>query len=220
VTEIRALIGILLFLGDKKISKENTARFWAKDRIGKPICIAAMSQKRFLLLVYCLGFDDSTMRDQRRAVDKLAPIRNIYDKFIVACEANYPLGTGRIIDESVHGFKGMCSFKQYIINKPSKYGIMLYILADSKTFFLVCSNIYTEAGTLAQGFPVPKQAVLGLVSSVSGTSRNITTDIYYTSIPPAKELKSRKLTLVGTKKKNRACIPTSFLAKADERTVQ
>jgi len=34
------------------------------------------------------------------------------------------------------------------------------------------------------------------------------------------ELKSRKLASVGTMKKNEACIPSSFLAKADEGTVQ
>jgi hypothetical protein len=34
------------------------------------------------------------------------------------------------------------------------------------------------------------------------------------------ELKSRKLTLVGTMKNNKVCIPPSFLAKADEGTIQ
>ena len=93
-------------------------------------------------------------------------------------------------------------------------------MADSKTFCLVSSKIYTGAGTHAPGLPVPTQTLLDLVPSVSGTSRNITTDNYYTSVPPAMELKSRKLTLVGTMKKNKACIPPSFLAKADEGTVQ
>jgi len=170
--------------------------------------------------VYCLRFDNSTTRAQQRADDKLAPIRNIYDKFVAACEANCSPGTGCTVDKSLHGFRGMCTFKQYIPNKPSKYGISAYVLADSKTFYSVSSKIYTEAGTHAPGLPVPTQAVLDLVPSVSGTNRNITTDNYYTSVPLAMELKSRKLTLVGTIKKNKACIPPSFLTKADEGTVQ
>ena len=173
-----------------------------------------------MFLVYCSRFDDSTTRAQRRADDKLAPIRNIYDKFVVAFKANYTPGTGCIVDESLHGFRGMCSFKKYITNKQIKYGIKVYVLADSKTFYLVSSKIYSGAGTHAPGLPVPTQAVLDLVPSVSGRSRNITTDKYYTSILLAMELKSRKLTLVGTMKKNKACIPPSFLAKADEGTVQ
>jgi len=141
-----------------------------------------------------------------------------YDKFAIACEANYTPGTGRTVDESLHGFSGMCSFEQYIPNKPSKYGIKAYVLADSKTFYPVTSKIYTGAGTHPPGLPVPTQAVLDFVPSVSGTSRNITTDNYYTSIPLAMELKSWKLTLVGTMKKNKVCIPPSFLA--NEGTVQ
>jgi len=220
MTGIRALIGILLFLGATKSFKESTASIWAKDGTGKPICIAAMSQKRFLFLVYCLCFDDSTTSTQQRADDKLAPIRNIYDKFVAACEANCTPGTGCTVDESLYGFRGMCSFKQYIPNKPSKYGIKVHVLADSKTFSSVSSKIYKGAGAHAPGLPVPTQAVLDLVPPVSGTNRNITTDNYYTSIPLVMELKSGKLTLVGIMKKNKECIPPSFLAKADEGTVQ
>jgi len=190
VTEILALIGILLFLDATKSSKEITASIWAKDGTGKPLCISAMIQKRFLFLVYCLRFDDSTTRAQRRADDKLASIRKIYDKFVVDCEANYTPGTGCTVDECLHGFRGRCSFKQYLPNKPSKYGINVYVLAYSKTFFLVSSKISKGCGTHAPGLPVQTQGVLDLVPSVSGTSRNITTDNYYTSIPLAMELKS------------------------------
>ena len=91
---------------------------------------------------------------------------------------------------SLHGFRGVCSFKQYIPNRSNKYNIKVDVLADSKTFYLVSSKIYTGAGTHALGLPVSTQAVMDLVSSVLGTSRNINTDNYYTSIPLAKEMKS------------------------------
>ena len=112
VTEIRALIGILLFLGATKNCKEITASIWAKDVTGKPICIAAICQKSFLFLAHCLSFDDSTTRAQRRTDDKLAPIRNKYDKLVAACEANYTPGTGCTVDESLLEFRGRCSFRQ------------------------------------------------------------------------------------------------------------
>jgi hypothetical protein len=163
-------------LGATKSSKGSTASIWAKDNTGKPICISAMTQKRFLFLVYCLRFDDSTTRAQRRTNDKLAHIRKKYDKFIAACKANYTPGTtcSSPVDESLHGFREMCSFMQYIPNKPSKYGIKVYVLADSKSFYLVSSKIYTKADIHAPGLPVPTQTVLDLVPSVSGTNGNIT----------------------------------------------
>ena len=88
MTEIRALIGIMLFFGATKSSKESTASIWTKDGTGKTICITAMSQKLVLFLVYCLRCDDSNTRAQRRADDKLAPIRNICEKFVVVMKQN------------------------------------------------------------------------------------------------------------------------------------
>jgi hypothetical protein len=102
------------------------------------------------------------------------------------------------------------------VNTASRY--MFWLRAKPSTRFF--SKIYRGAGTQAPGLPVPTQAVLDLVPSVSGTNRNITADNYYTSFPLAIELKSRKLTSVGAMKKNKACIPPSFLANADEETFQ
>jgi hypothetical protein len=102
----------------------------------------------------------NTTRAQRRAVEKLATIHNIYDKFVAACEANCTPGTGRTVDESLQGFRERCSFKQYVPNKPSKYGINVYVLADRKTFYTVSSKVHTGADTHAPGLPVPTQAIL------------------------------------------------------------
>ena len=143
------------------------------------------------------------MRDQQRDVDKLAPIRSVYKRFVTACEDNYTPGIGCTVDESLLGFRGRCSFKQYIPNKPSKYGIKVYVLADSQSFYSVSSKIYAGAGTHIPGLPVPMQAVLDLINPISGTNRNITIDNYYTSISLGNELKSNQLTLVGTMKKNK-----------------
>jgi hypothetical protein len=208
-------------LGATNSSKESTARICSKDGTGMQICIAKTSQNFFfLLLMYCLRFDDSTTRSQRRADDKLAPIRNIHDKFIAVSEANCTPGICCTIDKSLHGFREMCDFKQYIPHKPSKCGINVFVLAGSNTFYSVSFKIYTGAGTHAQGLPVPTQAVLDLVLSGSRTNRNITTDNYYKSVSLAMELKSRKLTLVGTMKNKKFCSPPSFLAEAHEGTVQ
>ena len=56
--------------------------------IRRPVCTAAMSQKRFLFLLYCLHFDDSSTRGQRREADKFTPICKNYNQFVLACEAN------------------------------------------------------------------------------------------------------------------------------------
>ena len=132
IDEIQALLGILLFLDARKSGKESTASLWKKDGTGRPICIAVMSQKRFLFLLYCLHFDNSTTQNQRQEADKLAVISKIYNQFVLACEANYSPGVGCTVDKSLLGFKGRCDFKQYIPNKPTKYGTKVYVMGDSK----------------------------------------------------------------------------------------
>ena len=96
----------------------------------------------------------------------------------------------------------------------------MYVLANSQAFYSVSSKIYAGVGTHTPGLPVPTRAVLDLITPISGTNRNITANNYYTFISLANELKSSQLTLVGTMKKNKRCIPSSFLTKADAGTCQ
>lgn len=135
--------------------------------------------------------------------------------FFGPCQANYTPGSGYTVDESLLGFRDRCSFKQYIPKKPGKYGIKVYVKADNMTFYSLCSKVYIDKGTHDPDLPVPTQAILDFIGVVAGTNRNITTDNYYTSISLTNELKSRGLTLVGTMKKNKTCIPPSFLAKSE-----
>ena len=219
--EIQAFIGVLLLLGATKSSMEALSSIWEQDGTGKPLCISAMSQKRFTFISYCLRFDDKLSREERKKNDKLAPIREIL-MFVHACHSNYTPGFDCIVDESLLSFRGRCGFKQYIPNKASKYGIKLFVLADNDTSYSMKSIVYIGAETFADmanlDVPVPTKAVLGLVDCIEGTNRNITTDNYYTSIALARELKSRKLTLVGTLK-NKTCIPPCFLTKSNAGTV-
>lgn len=47
------------------------------------------------------------------------------------------------------GFRGRYPFKQYIPSKPAKYGNKIWTLCDSKTSYVLETQIYTgkEAGT-------------------------------------------------------------------------
>ena len=98
-TEVRGLIGVLLFLGVTKSSKESTASVWSTDGTEKPICFAAMNKKRFIFLLYCLRFDDSTTRDQLRDIKKPAPIRSSYKRFY-----NLIMMLLRARDNNIQGF--------------------------------------------------------------------------------------------------------------------
>ena len=89
-----------------------------------------MSLKRFRFLLRVLRFDDRTTRQERKTLDRLAPIREIFDKFVTNCQQCYYVGEDVTIDEKLEAFRGRCNFIQYIPSKPAKYGIKILAVVD------------------------------------------------------------------------------------------
>lgn len=55
-------------------------------------------------------------------------------------------------------FRGRCKFRQYIANKPAKYGVKIYALVDARTFFT--NNLEIYPGKQPQGeFNLPNDVV-------------------------------------------------------------
>lgn len=118
------------------------------------------------------------------------------------------------IDEMLPSFRGRCPFRQYLPNKPSKYGIKIFALADSKTFYVSKMEVYLgkqPPGAFEVSYSA-QEVVQRLVAPISGTWRNVTIDNWFTSFPLAIELLNHhKLTIVGTVKKNKREIPPNFV---------
>jgi hypothetical protein len=81
VPEIKAVFGLLYFAGVFKSNHHNLYDLWKTNGTGMEVFRCTMSQRRFEFLVSCLRFDNKNNREQRKAQDKLAPIRAIVEKF-------------------------------------------------------------------------------------------------------------------------------------------
>ena len=68
--------------------------------------------------------------------DKLHRIRELWDDFMSRCRANYWPTREIGLDEAIKRFKGRCSFKQYIKNKPVRWGLKLFCVCCSATGYL------------------------------------------------------------------------------------
>ncbi|UYV73240.1 hypothetical protein LAZ67_10002320 [Cordylochernes scorpioides] len=175
--EIRALIGLTLLAGVGKGGSESTKYLFARDGTGRNIFGAGMNERRFVFLLNVLRFDNRESREERRKDDKLAPIRELWELFIAKCSSLYTPGTNCTIDESLLNFRGRCGFKQYIPNKPAKYGIKVFALADSATYYFLTGKIYIgKDSNYDPNFSVPTNVVLELIKPIENTNRNITTD--------------------------------------------
>lgn len=210
--EYLALLGILFLIGTKKGSHTNVRELWATDGSGMPILRAAMSYKRFLFLLSYTRFDDPKTRIERRKQDKLAAIRSIFDKFVENFKKTYSCTEDVTIDEMLHSFSGRCSWIQYIPSKPAKYGIKFFAMCDANTYFT--NNIEVYVGKQPNGpyeaSNSPRDIVDRLTAPIYGSWRTLTTDNWYTSIPLAKSMFEKKITLLGTLRKNKREIPPCF----------
>ncbi|XP_031346863.1 piggyBac transposable element-derived protein 4-like [Photinus pyralis] len=151
--------------------------------------------RRFQFLLCCLRFDNYETRQERVALDKLAPIRTIFDAFVTKCRQAY--------SPSMY-------LRVYMKSKPAKYGIKIWVLADSETSY--CKNLQVYLGKVgnAPERDQGRRVVLDLVS-VLNPGHGITMDNFFTSLELAEELVDKKLTLCGTLRRNKAYIPADFL---------
>ncbi|KAB0795818.1 hypothetical protein PPYR_09879 [Photinus pyralis] len=85
-----------------------------KISTGVPIFRMTMVLQRFQFLLCCLRFDNYETRQERVALDKLAPIRTIFDAFVTKCRQAYSPSMYVTIDEQLVAFRGKCPFRQYI----------------------------------------------------------------------------------------------------------
>ena len=93
-----------------------------------------MSKESFQKLSRVIRFDSKVTRQHRRATDKLAPIRDLREKWIGNFHIIYNPHENLKVDEQLLAFRGHCPFRQYMPSKPAKYGIKC-LLCDSKTKF-------------------------------------------------------------------------------------
>lgn len=215
-TEIKALFGILYLAGVFRSSHRHLRDLWRSNGTGMDIIRIVMSYNRFSFLLLCLRFDNFENRPLRLQIDKLAPIRSVFEKFVSNCKEAYSPGQYVTLDEKLESFRGRCSFRQYIPNKPAKYGIKIQALVDSRSFYTINMEIYP--GAQPDGpYKYSNSAydvVDRMVEPISKTNRNVTFDNWYTSLEAVNNLRDKhNLTAVGTVRKGKTgkrMIPLEF----------
>ncbi|XP_041792004.1 piggyBac transposable element-derived protein 4-like [Chelmon rostratus] len=209
-TQLEGYLGLLILAGVYKSSKESTFSLWHAQS-GRAIFRATMPLKTFHILSRVIRFDDRDTRPTRRARDKLAAIREVWDKWLCRLPLMYNPGTDVTVDERLVPFRGRCAFKQYMPSKPGKYGIKIWVACDAQTSYAWNMQMYT--GKPVDGQPEKNQGqrvVLEVTEGLRG--HTITCDNFFTSYALGQELLKRKMAMVGTVRKNRPELPPVLLA--------
>lgn len=123
LAELKAALGLLFLGGVMKVSHINLEDLWIADGTVIEYFLLKMGINKFRFI---LRFDDMTARNQQKQTNKLAAVRFLIDQFNDNCTQHYILSENVIIDEMLDAFRGRCSFRQYIPNKPAKYGLKIF----------------------------------------------------------------------------------------------
>ena len=213
--EMKAVLGLLILSGAYRSNTESLEELWSLET-GRPIFVATMCIERFKQILRFMRFDDKDTRAERVQLDRLAPIRDLWDKFNANLQKPYIPSPYITVDEQLALFRGRCPFIVYIPSKPGKYGVKIWWACDSVTTYPLHGQVYLgrqpgQPREVGQG----RRVVHDLVKPWYRTGRNVTADNLFTSVKLVHELLDQQLTYVGTVRKNKGEIAQEMLPRRD-----
>ena len=201
------------------ITVNNLQEYWSQNFNSKiPFFGTIFKRERFMQIFWMLHLHQTNPGDQslRNRTQKVSNYLNFLDTKFQEC---FVPSREISVDESVVGFKGKISFLTYNPNKPTKWGIRIYVLADANSGYIYSILPYygsfTSENLVRPDLPVSSRIVLQLCQKLldgnpGSKGYHVFTDRYYTGLPLAKELLKLKIHLTGTMQTNRKYIPDSI----------
>ncbi|KAJ4429409.1 hypothetical protein ANN_21567 [Periplaneta americana] len=133
---------LLYMAGVLRASHLNLFDLWSADGKGVPYFRTCMNRIRFKFLVTVLRFDDSNTRQERRSVDKLAPIRSLFEQIVQKCSENFTVSEYVTIDEMLESFRGSRSMENSIVFGFTKDKTLLSYCPKKKKVVLLLSTMH------------------------------------------------------------------------------
>ncbi|XP_011135111.1 piggyBac transposable element-derived protein 4 isoform X2 [Harpegnathos saltator] len=207
--EMKAFFGVIINMG--LINMPSLQDYWARNFYSKiPFFSKIFSRDRFMQIFWALHLE--TLPRSMNMTTKTRKISSYLDFLNKKFMEHYIPEKNLSIDESTVGFKGRVSFRTYNMQKPTKWGLRVYILADTRTSYLYSFVPFygkiTINDLIRPDLSFTNRIVLqlydNLQKSIPGaTGYHIFTDKFYTNPILATELLKQQCFLTGTISINR-----------------
>eukprot|EP00096_Caligus_rogercresseyi_P004194 TRINITY_DN18369_c0_g1_i1.p1 TRINITY_DN18369_c0_g1~~TRINITY_DN18369_c0_g1_i1.p1 ORF type:complete len:460 (+),score=-15.26 TRINITY_DN18369_c0_g1_i1:160-1539(+) len=207
--ELEQFIGLLFARGVLGMSNTPVEQIWSQ-MWGVSLFKKTMSRNRFQEIQRFLRFDMRSERSTRLEQDKFGLISQIWNDFTDNCSMYYNPKMEVTIDEQLFPTKTRCPFTQYISNKPDKFGIKFWLLADVESKYCCAARPYLgKDSTRPSNVPLGSFVVTSLLNDagILGKGYNVTCDNFFTSKSLIDSLIEKKTSLVGTVRNNSRDIP-------------
>jgi hypothetical protein len=133
----------------------------------------------------------------------------VLSRFVENSQKCYIPEESLTVDEQLFPTKSRCKFTQYMPNKPDKFGIKFWILAEVKSKY--CLNVKPYTGKDDERVDsLGTHVVMSLMQPYFNRGYNVTTDNFFTSRDLAETLLQKRTSLVGTVRMNRRELPPSL----------
>ena len=132
----------------------------------------------------------------------------VLSRFVDNCQKAFIPDVSLTVDEQLFPTKARCRFTQFMPNKPDKFGIKFWILAELNSKY--CLNLKPYLGKHEERVTsLGTHVVMTVTKPYFGRGYNVTTDNFFTSVELAQKLPDKRTSLVRTVRLNRKEIPIS-----------
>lgn len=213
--ELLAFLGVSILMGTNYLPE--IEMYWSSDKIvSKNILIQrSFTRDRYLIILKYLRLynSDNYKPKQNVTYPLLYKIQNMIDIIQKSIMTQFMPYQNITCDEIMVPFRGRIKIKQYMRDKPTKWGFKIWAIACSKTAYIYAFDIYlgkTEKRSITE-------IVLDLVKTLPNVKNKVPwhlfCDNYFTSIQLGLELLKYGIYLTGTFLKDRINYPIDLKLK-------
>lgn len=161
-------------LNHKSEINDNFSNDWLNKR---PFFKDVFSKLRFKMIYWNLQIAFLDGRVVRGATSKSHKVRSFLKRLKSNFKKYYSPQKFVSIDECTIGFKGKVSFRVYNKDKPTKWGIKVYALADAQNGYLFsmesCFGTNTSNLLICPELPIKARVVIHLANNLSQSGYHI-----------------------------------------------
>lgn len=211
--DMYSFLALVLYMG--MVPLKAMTDFWKGSRLySLPFPSSVMPSTRFLAISRSLHMNDPAVEaanDLKKGApgyDKLCRIKPLCEQILAACYTFFHPYQHISVDERMVATKARIGLKRYARNKPTKWGIKLFVLADSSCGYTL--NFFVDAGKdpAPTGKGRSYDIVMRLLSvPFLGKGYKLYVDNFYTSPSLFRDLLLRKIWACGTLRLNIAGYP-------------
>ena len=215
--ELRRFIACLIYFGLVHVRGDVSKNWSTKTLYHGLWSRSILSRTRFFAILGMLHVVDPATETSG---DKLRKV----ESFVSRCKELYQPKQHVAIDERMVKSRHRSGIRQYIRDNPTKWGIKLWVLADSSNGYSIDFNIYIgrAAGRNVSEYGLGYDVVMCLMQPYFNQGYHLYVDNFYTSVPLIKHLFERGVLATGTILETRRSFPANLKnskewAKGEER---